>query len=232
MTAYASTPAFKQEGFLAVAEDSAGQAPRAADRAARTVHLTFDAEHPDQRHHRGDGAEALLDVLAARGATATFFLQGRWASANPETARRVAREGHTIGSHSNTHLYMTRLSDSGLVAEVKESEERIHAVTGVDPRPYFRCPYGDGHDDERVVAALSALHYRVVGWDVDPRDWDPALNADDLVAAVEDGLQRAPETPVVLMHTWPAWTSSAVERLLESAGDQVRWAPLTRAAAV
>jgi peptidoglycan/xylan/chitin deacetylase (PgdA/CDA1 family) len=215
-----------------VAEDSAGQAPRAADRAARTVHLTFDAEHPDQRHHRGDGAEALLDVLAARGATATFFLQGRWASANPETARRVAREGHTIGSHSNTHLYMTRLSDSGLVAEVKESEERIHAVTGVDPRPYFRCPYGDGHDDERVVAALSALHYRVVGWDVDPRDWDPALNADDLVAAVEDGLQRAPETPVVLMHTWPAWTSSAVERLLESAGDQVRWAPLTRAAAV
>jgi peptidoglycan/xylan/chitin deacetylase (PgdA/CDA1 family) len=215
-----------------VAEDSAGQAPRAADRAARTVHLTFDAEHPDQRHHRGDGAEALLDVLAGRGATATFFLQGRWASANPETARRVAREGHTIGSHSNTHLYMTRLSDSGLVAEVKESEERIHAVTGVDPRPYFRCPYGDGHDDERVVAALSALHYRVVGWDVDPRDWDPALNADDLVAAVEDGLQRAPETPVVLMHTWPAWTSSAVERLLESAGDQVRWAPLTRAAAV
>jgi peptidoglycan/xylan/chitin deacetylase (PgdA/CDA1 family) len=215
-----------------VAEDSAGQAPRAADRAARTVHLTFDAEHPDQRHHRGDGAEALLDVLAARGATATFFLQGRWASANPETARRVAREGHTIGSHSNTHLYMTRLSDSGLVAEVKESEERIHAVTGVDPRPYFRCPYGDGHDDERVVAALSTLHYRVVGWDVDPRDWDPALNADDLVAAVEDGLQRAPGTPVVLMHTWPAWTSSAVERLLESAGDRVRWAPLTRAAAV
>jgi peptidoglycan/xylan/chitin deacetylase (PgdA/CDA1 family) len=215
-----------------VAEDSAGQAPRAADRAARTVHLTFDAEHPDQRHHRGDGAEALLDVLAAHGATATFFLQGRWASANPWTARRMAREGHTIGSHSNTHLYMTRLSDSGLVAEVKESEERIHAVTGVDPRPYFRCPYGDGHDDERVVAALSALHYRVVGWDVDPRDWDPALNADDLVAAVEDGLQRAPETPVVLMHTWPAWTSSAVERLLESAGDQVRWAPLTRAAAV
>jgi peptidoglycan-N-acetylglucosamine deacetylase len=230
MTAYASTPAFKQEGFLAVAEDSAGQAPLAAGRAARTVHLTFDAEHPDQRHHRSDGAEALLDVLAARGATATFFLQGRWASANPETARRVARQGHTIGSHSNTHLYMTRLSDSGLVAEVKESEERIREATGVDPRPYFRCPYGEGHDDERVVAALSALHYRVVGWDVDPRDWDPELDTDDLVAALEEGLQRAPETPIVLLHTWPAWTSSAVERLLESAGDTMRWAPLTETA--
>jgi peptidoglycan-N-acetylglucosamine deacetylase len=230
MTAYASTPAFKQEGFLAVAEDSAGQAPPAADRATRTVHLTFDAEHPDQRHHRGDGAEVLLDVLAAHGATATFFLQGRWASANPATAGRVAREGHTIGSHSNTHLYMTRLSDSGLVAEVSESEDRIREATGVDPRPYFRCPYGEGHDDERVVAALSALHYRVVGWDVDPRDWDPGLNTDDLVAALEDGLQRAIENPIVLLHTWPAWTSAAVERLLEWAGDTVRWAPLTETA--
>jgi peptidoglycan/xylan/chitin deacetylase (PgdA/CDA1 family) len=213
-----------------VAEDSARQAPPAADSAARTVHLTFDAEHPDQRHHRGDGAEALLDVLAAHGATATFFLQGRWASANPDTARRMAREGHTIGSHSNTHLYMTRLSDSGLVAEVKESEERIREATGVDPRPYFRCPYGDGHDDERVVAALAALDYRVVDWDVDPRDWNPELDTDDLVAALEDGLRRAPGTPIVLLHTWPAWTSSAVERLLESAGDTVRWAPLTEAA--
>jgi peptidoglycan-N-acetylglucosamine deacetylase len=213
-----------------VAEDSAGQAPPAADRAARTVHLTFDAEHPDQRHHRGDGAEALLDVLAAHGATATFFLQGRWASANPETARRVAHEGHTIGSHSNTHLYMTRLSDCGLVAEVEESQERIREASGVDPRPYFRCPYGEGHDDERVVAALSALHYRVIGWNVDPRDWDPELNTDDLVAALEDGLQRAPEDPIVLLHTWPAWTSSAVERLLDRAGDTVRWAPLSEAA--
>ena len=213
-----------------MAEDSAGQAPPAADRAARTVHLTFDAEHPDQRHHRGDGAQALLDVLAAHGATATFFLQGRWASANPETARRMARDGHTIGSRSNTHLHMTRLSDSGLVAEVTESEERIRDATGVDPRPYFRCPYGEGHDDERVVAALSALDYRVVGWDVDPRDWDPGLNADDLVAALEDGLQHAPQNPIVLLHTWPAWTSSAVERLLEWAGDTVRWAPLKAAA--
>jgi peptidoglycan-N-acetylglucosamine deacetylase len=230
MTAYASTPAFKLEGFLAVAEDSAGQAPPAPERAARTVYLTFDAEHPDQRHHRGDGAEALLDVLAAHDATATFFLQGRWASANPATARRMAREGHTIGSHSNTHLYMTRLSDSGLLAEVKESEERIREATGVDPRPYFRCPYGEGHDDERVVAGLAALHYRVVDWDVDPRDWDPELSTDDLVAALEDGLQRARQTPIVLLHTWPAWTSAAVQRLLESAGDTVRWAPLTEAA--
>ena len=215
-----------------MAEDSAGQALPAPDRAARTVHLTFDAEHPDQRHHRGDGAEALLDVLAAHGATATFFLQGRWASANPGTALRMAREGHTIGSHSNTHLYMTRLSDRGLVAEVKESEERIREATGVDPRPYFRCPYGEGHDDERVVAALAALDYRVVDWDVDPRDWDPELSPDDLLAALEDGLLRVPESPIVLLHTWPAWTPAAVERLLASAGDTVHWAPLTEAPAL
>jgi peptidoglycan/xylan/chitin deacetylase (PgdA/CDA1 family) len=193
------------------------------------VHLTFDAEHPNRPHHRAEGAEAVLDVLAAHGVLATFFLQGRWASANPEVAGRIAREGHTIGSHSNAHVRMTRLSDDGIAAEVSESRERIMDVTGVDPRPYFRCPYGDGHDDPRVTAVITGMQYRLIGWDVDPEDWNQAHSADDLVEAVHAGLSaRSTPAPIVLMHTWPAATSSAVERVLEDyVEDDVAWAPLT-----
>jgi peptidoglycan-N-acetylglucosamine deacetylase len=234
MTAYASTPAFKQEGFLAVAEGSAGQAPRARGTAKRTVHLTFDAEHPDRPHHRAEGAEAVLDVLAATGAKATFFLQGRWATANPRVARRIAQEGHTIGSHSNAHLDMTRLTDRGLTAEVKESEDRIRAVTAVDPRPYFRCPYGEGHEDARVVAALAGLQYQLIGWDVDPQDWNDELSTADVVTAIHAGI-ALPQTsdPIVLLHTWPAWTSQAVKQVVEVyPDDEVVWAPLEKPAAL
>jgi peptidoglycan/xylan/chitin deacetylase (PgdA/CDA1 family) len=229
MTAYASTPAFKQEGFLAVAEDSTGEAHTGRGAVKRSVYLTFDAEHPDRPHHRPDGAEAVLDVLAATGVSATFFLQGRWASANPRVASRIAQDGHTIGSHSNTHVLMSRLSDHGLIAEVKESEERIRDATGADPRPYFRCPYGDGHDDPRVVAALSAMQYRLVGWDVDPRDWDQDLTVADLVSSVQDDLALpVPRSPVILLHTWPAWTAAAVTQIIESAEEELLWAPLER----
>jgi peptidoglycan-N-acetylglucosamine deacetylase len=175
------------------------------------------------------GAEAVLDVLATHGVVATFFLQGRWASANPRVAARIASDGHTVGSHSNAHVRMSRLSDQGIVAEVGESRERIMEVTGVDPTPFFRCPYGDGHDDPRVMATITDLGYRLVGWDVDPEDWNQVRDADDLVAAVETGLS-APSTraPIVLMHTWPAATPSAVQRVIEAyAAAEVAWAPLT-----
>jgi len=220
---------FKQEGFLAVAEDSAGRPPAARGATRNIVHLTFDAEHPNRPHHREEGAEALLDVLATHGVLATFFLQGRWASANPRVAGRIAQEGHTIGSHSNAHVPMTRLSDHGIAAEISESRERIQDATGVDPKPYFRCPYGDGHEDPRVMAVITGLQYRLVGWDVDPEDWNQAHSAGDLVAAVQAGLSvRSRPAPIVLLHTWPALTSSTVQRVIEGyPEDEVAWAPLT-----
>jgi peptidoglycan-N-acetylglucosamine deacetylase len=144
-----------------------GQTPATASKPEHAV-LTFDAEHPDRSHHHADGPAAILDLLAERSVRATFFIQGRWAAAHRGLAKRIAVEGHSIGSHSNSHLPMTRLSDDGLVAEVLEAQDLIHEITGVDPRPNFRCPYGDGHDDPRVFGALTRLGYRVLGWDVDP----------------------------------------------------------------
>jgi peptidoglycan/xylan/chitin deacetylase (PgdA/CDA1 family) len=57
------------------------------------VALTFDAEHPDRPAPPGNG-EALLARLDRRGARATFFVQGRWAEANPQTVRAIASAGH------------------------------------------------------------------------------------------------------------------------------------------
>jgi peptidoglycan/xylan/chitin deacetylase (PgdA/CDA1 family) len=193
------------------------------------VHLTFDAEHPNRPHQRVAGAEAVLDVLGAHGVLATFFLQGRWASAHPRVARRIADEGHVIGSHSNAHVRMTRLSDQGIAAEVSESRERILDATGVDPTPYFRCPYGDGHEDPRVRAAIEGLQYRLIGWDVDAEDWNEAHDTTHLVAAVRAGLSaRSSAPPIVLLHTWPAPTPSVVQQVIEGYGHgEVAWAPLT-----
>ena len=55
------------------------------------VALTFDTEH--WSHPSGaDVQERILDVLAGAGVRATFFVQGRWATAYPECARRIAEE--------------------------------------------------------------------------------------------------------------------------------------------
>ena len=178
--------------------------------------LTFDAEHPSRRHHDAGSIASILDVLAARSVTATFFLQARWATANPETAARIASEGHAIGSHSTAHVAMTRLSDEGIAAEVTEAEDRIKEITGKDPKPLFRCPYGDGHDDDRVSRVISGLGYSLIGWDVDPEDWNDDRSGTDVSRFVLQQLGRARDiTPIVLLHTWPSGTPAAVDRIID-----------------
>jgi hypothetical protein len=84
------------------------------------VALTFDAEHPSRSHCPPGVQEALLEELANRGLRATFFVQGRWAKAYPQTARAIAAAGHLIGNHSHYHARMSLLSDEGLRIDVLE----------------------------------------------------------------------------------------------------------------
>jgi peptidoglycan-N-acetylglucosamine deacetylase len=183
------------------------------------VALTFDAEHPDRPWCPPGNAERILDVLAEREVRATFFIQGRWAESFPDTARRMAEEGHLVGHHSKYHARMTLLSDDGMRADVLEGEAAIVAATGADPHPWFRCPFGDGRDDPRVQSALAGLGYRDVGWNVVAEDWEPwregSAIAGDAVSAVRDRGDGA----VVLLHTWPGGTGDAVGPIVHELAD-------------
>ncbi len=142
------------------------------------VALTFDAEHPD-REHRIGVHDGMLAVLAGRDVHATFFLQGRWVEANPEAARRVAEDGHLVGNHSFYHARLPLLSDEGLVTDVCDAERAIRDIVGVDPRPWFRCPFLAGEDDPRVVGALTGLGYRIVPVDIVLDDWESERTGDE-----------------------------------------------------
>lgn len=179
------------------------------------VALTFDAEHPDRPHCPPDTAERILDALRGAGVRATFFVQGRWAESQPEAARSIAEEGHLVGHHSKFHARMTLLSDEGLRADLREGEETIRDITGVDPRPWFRCPFGDGRDDPRVLQALGELGYRNVHWDVEPFDWDPRRSTDEIQREAVEGSLAHGDGAVVLLHTWPEPTADTLPRILQ-----------------
>ena len=180
----------------------------AARAAARRVALTFDTEHPDRPAAPGI-QEGILDALAALDARATFFLQGRWVEAYPATARRIAAAGHVVGNHSHYHAHMPRLSAPGLAFDIREADRIIRETTGVDPRPWFRCPFGAGATDKRVLRAIEAAGYRHVGWSVDTLDWDPDRAGEDLAAVVADGV-RGVDDAIVLFHGWPDRTLAAL----------------------
>ena len=182
------------------------------------VALTFDTEFPS-RPARAGVEDELLAALAAAGVQATFFLQGRWVRANPEQARRVAEAGHLIANHSNFHAPMDGLDDELLRRDVGSAEETIRTTTGADPKPWFRCPFGAGMEDERVLAALAELGYSHVGWDVDPEDWNETHGAADVERLVLEGVRGRDDDTIVLLHGWPTATAEALPAILEALGS-------------
>lgn len=182
------------------------------------VALTFDAEHPD-RPSAGGVQERLLDLLGGLGVRSTFFLQGRWAEAYPGTARRVATEGHLIGNHSHYHARMPLLNARGLRSDIAAAEAAISDATGIDPRPWFRCPFGAGSANRRVQQLVREAGYRHVGWHVAGIDWPVERTGADVQAQVVAGSLRHGDGCVVLLHSWPDRTEAALPGMVQRLRD-------------
>lgn len=178
------------------------------------VALTFDAEHPD-RPNEGDLTDAILASLAGAGARATFFLQGRWVEAEPARVQSIAAAGHLIGNHSHYHARIPLLTAHGLRTDVTTAEEIIRDEVGVDPRPWFRAPFGNGAERPELLELLNALGYRHVGWHIAPEEWQPAASPAGVADMVVDGVRTHGDSAIVLMHTWPAPVRDALPEILE-----------------
>jgi peptidoglycan/xylan/chitin deacetylase (PgdA/CDA1 family) len=100
------------------------------------VALTFD-DGPDPVF-----TPQILDVLAAHRARATFFVLGERAARHPELVRRIHREGHTIGTHTQRHRLAFHFGRPGYVQ--REIEDAIAVVAGIVPTSptLFRPPQG------------------------------------------------------------------------------------------
>jgi peptidoglycan/xylan/chitin deacetylase (PgdA/CDA1 family) len=179
------------------------------------VALTIDTEERS-RPAGWDNSRRQLDVLAREGVRATCFVQGRWASANAQLAKRIADEGHLVGNHTYHHAPLTLMTDDGIRHTVMRADEVIAPRVGLPTtRPWFRCPYGDGENDERVLSVLGDLGYRNVGWDVDPHDWRPDRTTDEIVATVVAGCRECAGDVRVLLHSWPDATLGALPLIID-----------------
>ena len=187
------------------------------------VALTFDAEHPDRPSAPGV-QDGILDLLAGDEGRATFFMQGRWVEAFPALARSIAEAGHLVGNHSHYHARMPLLTVRGLRSDIGAAEAAILEATGVDPGPWFRCPFGAGAADARVQRVVRAAGYRHVGWNVSGVDWPVERTARDVEDDVVRGALARGDGAVVLLHTWPDRTLAAlpgIVRRLRAAGAEL-----------
>jgi peptidoglycan/xylan/chitin deacetylase (PgdA/CDA1 family) len=163
--------------------------------------------------------EDIVEALAARGVHATMFIQGRWAQSYPQLAREVAAAGHLVGCHSHFHARMPMLTRRGLASDVRSATTAIRDVTGVDPRPWFRSPFGALDRGTAVVSQLRTLGYRNVGWHVDSRDW-ASRGPDGIARRVIEGALAHGDGAIVLMHGWPSPNPKALPRIIDALAER------------
>ena len=115
-----------------------------------------------------DIVEKMLDLFREKGVRVTFFVGGCWADDNVPTVRRMAEEGHEVGSHGYFHREHDKLSFRENVEEIGTSIEFLSLVTG-KPVSLFAPPSGAYSGD--TLRAAESLGLKTVLWSRDTVDW-------------------------------------------------------------
>ena len=120
------------------------------------VGLTFD-DGPDPAV-----TPAVLDLLDAARAKATFFCIGRRAAAHPDLVAAIRARGHGVENHSYSHPNGFALRASrGLRREVLGAQAAIEQAGGGRPR-FFRAPAGI--QNPWLAGVLAAAGLSLVSW--------------------------------------------------------------------
>jgi peptidoglycan-N-acetylglucosamine deacetylase len=156
-----------------------------------TVYLTFD-DGPNP-----STTPDLLDVLAAEGVRATFFIiDDHLTGETAPIVRRAFNDGHSIALHSSSRRLML-MSPEQLGRTLLAAAARIETLAGGTPCRAFR-PHA-GWRSGQMYAGLRKIDYRLIGfgWMLWDFNWFRARTADSafgrITARVSDG-------DIIVMH--------------------------------
>ena len=178
---------------------------------AKEVILTFD-DGPN-----GKRTSNVLDILADECVKATFFAVGRMARSQGGLVRRIVRDGHTLGHHTQGHGRLPTLSleeagrriDQGIA-----TVERVaYGIAPDQPRvPFFRYPYlARTNATDRLLKERGLISF---GTNIDSLDWKA-----DAPGKIRDrimGKLRNEGRGIILMHDIHDRTAKMLPMLLAS----------------
>ncbi|MEJ2257033.1 MAG: polysaccharide deacetylase family protein [Woeseiaceae bacterium] len=158
-----------------------GHQPESTSRpASRTIALTFDdATLGDGPFFTGDErTRVLVDELAKAGVEeAMFFVTtNNVAGAGEDGPRRIrtyAQAGHTLGNHSHSHQWLSRVDTDEYIDDLDRAMRGLRQYDNV--KPYYRFPYLDEGRSidkrDRLRAALRDRKLKNGYVTVDTYDW-------------------------------------------------------------
>lgn len=90
--------------------------------------------------HIEQSTQPILNLFAATGVKATFFVLGEIAEKHPVLIKRIAAEGHEIASHGYSHTPLWDLTPESFYTEITLTNKLLEDITGKKVKG-FRAPY-------------------------------------------------------------------------------------------
>jgi len=153
---------------------------------------------------------AVLKALAAQCTKALFFPIGKHAMWHPEILKQVAAAGHTIGSHTWSHLDLSKLPADQAKDEIEKGISAVRVALGQPEAPLFRFPELRHSPD--LVSYLGTRNVSIFSTDVDSFDFK-IHKPEAVIASVLTKLKKNGKG-IVLMHDFQHATSIALPELL------------------
>ena len=170
------------------------------------VVLTFD-DGPLPTH-----TVTILNELKRHCVRATFFPVGKLAVGYPEVLKRVANEGHTVGSHTWSHRNMASKKMTLPLAkdQIEDAVSAVKLALGKPGAPFFRYPYLK--DTPATIKYLASRNIAVFSTDLDSFDFKGG-RPEKMVARVLRNLKKRGKG-ILLFHDIQRVTARAMPQLL------------------
>ncbi|MEQ1695626.1 MAG: polysaccharide deacetylase family protein [Hyphomicrobiaceae bacterium] len=153
----------------------------------------------------------VLKALEAHCTKATFFVVGRMALSDPALVRETAKRGHTIGTHTWSHMDVRKTSQTRARGEIELGVSAVSKALGQPVSPFFRFPYLSS--PKPMLDYLRSRKIGVFSIEVDSNDYrskDPAHVYRNVLSQLEHKKKG-----IILFHDIQPATAGALGGLLD-----------------
>ena len=168
----------------------------------KKIAISFDAAWGNE------DTQNLIDIMKKYNVKATFFLVGQWVDKYPESVKALADAGHSIQNHSNTHPYLSKISESEIISQLENCNEKAQKITGKRPT-LIRPPYGDYNNT--VIKTIKGINMYPIQWSIDSLDWK-GISATEIYNRVVPKIENG---SIVLFHNAAEHTPEALPSIIE-----------------
>jgi len=156
---------------------------------------------------------AVLKALAEECTKGLFFSVGKHATYHPEILRQVLAQGHTVGTHTWSHVNLNskKMTEQQAKDEVEKGISAVKFALGANPAPFFRFP--QLQHNPAMVTYFGTRNVAMFSTDIDSFDFRKGATPEKIVETVMGRLDKLGKG-IILMHDFQKHTGEAMPALL------------------